>query len=174
MKLKKTGIMLVTILMALLASMTAPARWYWNKCVLADQFKVVPTRAAMAINSTIPVDATITITQSASGSFNAAIDLLGTNGDALTNMAVVGFYFSTDVTGQVLAVTSTDLTSVAIGTDGMLMEDNVTGNVWGRAVCETDGDIDIDVVVPASKVVYLNLIMPDGTVVVSAAMTYGM
>ena len=34
--------------------------------------------------------------------------------------------------------------------------------------------IDLAIVVPNGKTVYLNLIMPDGTILTSDAMTYGM
>jgi len=128
----------------------------------------------MAVNSQQVVDATMTITQSASGTFAVAVQLLGTNGLALTTDAVVGYHLSTDATGDVMAVTSTDVTTLAAGTDGTIMEDDVSGNVWGRMKSETDGDIDVAIVVPADKTVYLNLTMPDGRVVHSAVMTYGM
>jgi hypothetical protein len=174
LKIKRIGIMLLTVIVAVLAAIAAPARWYWGKCMLDDQFKVVPTRAAMAVNSQQVRDATLTITQSASGTFAVAVQLLGENGDALTTDAMVGYYLSTDATGDTMAVTSTDVTSLGAGTDGTIMEDNVSGNVWGRMKSETDGDIDVDIVVPADKTVYLNLIMPDGHIVHSAIMTYGM
>ena len=128
----------------------------------------------MAVNSQQVVDATMVVTQSASGTFAVAVQLLGTNGLALTTDAVVGYHLSTDATGDVMAVTSTDVTTLAAGTDGTIMEDDVSGNVWGRMKSETNGDIDVAIVVPADKTVYLNLTMPDGRIVHSTVMTYGM
>ena len=174
MKIKKYAVMLMTLIVAVLAVMVAPVRWYWNKTMECPQFTKPLTRQAMAVNSQQVVDATMAVTQSASGTFSVAIQLLGTNGIALTTDAIVGYHLSTDASGDVMAVTSTDVTTVAIGTDGTIMEDNVDGNVWGRLKSETDGDIDVAIVVPTSKEVYMNLTMPDGRIVHSTVMTYGM
>jgi len=62
---------------------------------------------------------------------------------------------------------------LAAGTDGLVIEDD--SNVSGVMVGESDGDIDVDIVVPSGKVVYLVLVMPgSGRLVISDAMTYGM
>jgi len=166
--------MLMALIVAVLAALVAPVRWYWNKTMECPQFKQELTSAAMAVNSQQVRDATMTITQSASGTWAIVVQLLGEDGIALTTDAMVAWYLSTDATGDTIAVTSTDVTSFAAGTDGTLLEDDVSGNIWGWMKSETDGDVDIDIVVPADKTVYLNLIMPDGRIVHSAIMTYGM
>ena len=117
-------------------------------------------------------DAEITVTQSASGTFAAAIQLQGANGEDLTQRGAVDFYVSTDAEGDDLATTSTDITSLAIGNDGVAIE--LSSNVAGKLISESDGDIDLAIVVPDSKEVYLILVMPDGRLIPSDAMTYGM
>ena len=119
-------------------------------------------------------DAEITVTQSASGTFAVVVQLQGENGEDLTAKGWVHWYLSTDAAGDVVATDTTDVTSLAIATDGTLLEDNVSGGIWGLLRSESDGDIGLAIVVPASKVVYLNIILPDGSVVTSDDMTYGM
>lgn len=119
-------------------------------------------------------DATATVTQSASGTFAVVVQLLDGVGTALAEVASCRYYLSKNSDGSTVATTSTDVTTLAQGTDGLVREDNVDGNVWGELTSEDDGDVDLDIVVPASKTVYLVLIMPSGELVISDAMTYGM
>ncbi len=115
-------------------------------------------------------DADITITDNGSGSFTAAIQLKGPNGNDLTSPAWVGFYLSTDSAGMVAAADSTDSSEIAIATDGLLQE-HLT-DVEGDLVSEADGDIGLTITVIEGKTVYLVLKMPDGTLIISDAMSY--
>lgn len=126
----------------------------------------------MAVRSNHVIDATITITQTTSEAFAAVVQLLGINGKDLTNRGQVDWYLSKDAYGDTLATDSTDITTLAAGTDGVVIEHNA--NVAGKAISESDGDIDFALAVPSGKTVYLVLCMPDGTLIVSNAMTYGM
>jgi len=118
-------------------------------------------------------DAIITVAQvGTTDDFTITIQLLGVNGEALTAMAAVQYYFSIATDGTDIAVTSTDVVSVAIGTDGLCLEDNVTGNVYGWLVSESDGAIDLAVEVADDKTVTFNLILPDGTIITGDEMAY--
>lgn len=119
-----------------------------------------------------PKTATIVVAQTASGDFTAAIQLKGPSEVDLQFAAAVEWYLSTQSDGSDIATDSTDVTTLAIGTDGLCIEYNA--NVAGKLVCESDGDIDLAIVVPNGKVVYLVLVMPDGSLIISDAMTYGM
>ena len=119
------------------------------------------------------IDAEITVTQSTSSDFAVAIQLTGPTGEDLKESRAVKWYLSKNSDGSTLATTSTDVTTLAAGTDGVVIEDD--SNVSGWAVSESDGDIDFAIAVPSTKVVYLVLVMPgSGRLVISDAMTYGM
>jgi len=125
----------------------------------------------MAVKANQPVDATIVIAQvTTTDDFTATIQLLGENGKALTDVGAVAFYMCTDDAGQVLAVTSTDVVSLAIGTDGLAIE--TSANVAGWLVSESDGAIDLAIEIADNKDAYLVLIMPDGRLVISDQMAY--
>jgi len=121
-----------------------------------------------------PIDATIVVTNGAAGvgagTDTVAIQFDGANGEDATERVAVPWYLSTDAEGDDLATTSTDVTSLAIGTDGVLIE--LSSNVAGFMVSEVDGDVDLAFVIPTGKTVYLVLIMPSGRMIVSDAITY--
>jgi hypothetical protein len=115
-------------------------------------------------------DAEITVTDGGSGAFTVAIQLNGVNDEDLTVVGAVPFYVSTQDDGSDIATNSTDLSALAIGTDGLCIEWGA--NVSGLLVSESDGDIDLAITVASTKTVYLVLVMPDGTLVISDAMSY--
>ena len=79
------------------------------------------------------IGATITVTQSASGTFAAAVQLTGPSGEALLESRAVRWYLSKNSDGSTVATTSTDVTTLAAGTDGLVIEDdsNVSGVMVG-------------------------------------------
>ena len=117
-----------------------------------------------------PIDATIVVTNGAAGTDTVAIQFNGANGEAIAEPVTVIWRLTTDAYGQTLATTSTDITSLAIGTDGTLEE--LSSNVYGFMTSETDGDVDLAIVMPIGKSVYLCLVMPSGRLVISDAITY--
>lgn len=123
----------------------------------------------MTARANNPIDATITIVTTVD-SFACAIQLLGENGHDLNGVGSVHWYLSKNSDGSTVAATSTDVTSLAAGTDGLVIE--TSSNVCGVAVSESDGDIDFTIVVPTGKTVYLVLVMPDGRLIISNIMTY--
>ncbi len=124
----------------------------------------------MVVKAFDAMSATITVTDNGDGNFTAAIQVKGETGvDSLVSRAVM-FYLSTQSDGSDLATNSTDVTSLAIATDGLAIE--LSTNVAGVLVSESDGDIDLTIVVPTTKTVYLVLVLPNGKLEISDAMAY--
>lgn len=97
------------------------------------------------------------------------IQLTGANGEDVASRQVVGMYLSDDANGDsVIAVAPSG--AVAVGTDGTLMV--LEAKKQWRVISEADGDIDFTIVEAAAKTLYVVLIMPDGSVVVSGAVTF--
>ena len=121
-----------------------------------------------------PIDVTMTVTNGAAGvtagTDTVAIQFKGSNGEDITEAVCVPWYLSTDSAGQTIATDSTDVTTLAIGTDGTLIE--LTDNLYGFLICEADGDADLAIVIPSGKSVYLNLVMPSGRLSTSDEITY--
>ena len=59
---------------------------------------------------------------------------------------------------------------MAVGTDGLLIP--VVANKAFVLTCEADGDVDLNVVEAGGATWYLVLVMPDGSHVVSGAITF--
>jgi len=169
---KKVTLLICSLVLALLAFMASLPKRYWDASVNSGMLKKTTTVAPMALLAYQPKDATIVVTQSSTTTFAAAVQLLGSNGKDLTFAAAVDWYLSTQSDGSDLAADSTDITSLAISGDGLCIEHDA--NVAGKLVSEDDGDINLAIVVPSGKTVYLVLVMPDGSLVISDAMTYGM
>ena len=121
-----------------------------------------------------PIDVEITVTNGAAGATagtdTVAIQFKGANGEDIAEPVTVIWRMTTDAYGQTLATTSTDITTLAIGTDGTLEE--ISSNVYGFTTSERDGDVDLAIVIPSGKTVYLCLVMPSGRLVISDAITY--
>lgn len=78
-------------------------------------------------------------------------------------------YLSDDSDGSSLVATAPD-GGIAIGTDGLAIETIANKAMW--LVSESDGDIDLIVTESGSKTEYLVLVLPDGSLVVSGAITH--
>jgi hypothetical protein len=99
-----------------------------------------------------------------------AVQLKSDQGTDLAVRGSVQWYLSDDAAGDVLVATAPD-GGVAGGTDGWTSP-TVTGK-RGQSVSENDGDIDIAITHAAgAKTVYLNIILPDGTIKTSPAITF--
>lgn len=112
--------------------------------------------------------ATITVGAEAGSTINVVIQLTDFLGIDLAIAASLIAYLSADSGGQ--SVGSTTSSETSIGSDGFL---NVltTKQVW-RLTCEIDGDIDLDIVDTNTNTNYLILVMPNGTLVASDAITH--
>lgn len=121
-------------------------------------------------NRAIQLDATMTVGAEASNIINVAIQLKDLrNGNELTERAAVFAYFSNDANGDTNHGADANM-SAAIGTDGVLM-DLVTDGPY-LLVSESDGDIDVNITKTDTGTIYLILVMPDGRLVPSGAITF--
>lgn len=87
----------------------------------------------------------------------------------LAQRAAVDFYLSTNANGDNLLGTAPD-GGIAIGTDGVLIP--YVADIAGKLVSEVDGDIDITIEESGAATYYLVLVLPDGTLKVSGAITF--
>lgn len=99
---------------------------------------------------------------------NVAIQLKDVGFADLRVAGAVPFYLSSDSAGQ--AIASAPSGGIAIGTDGLMIE--WTTNVAGLLISEADGDIDINFSEAGAGTWYLNLVMPDGRIITSGAITF--
>ena len=127
------------------------------------QAKHSPFKAANAIGFAV-----ITIGVEAGDVINVAIQLKDARYEDLAVRASVFAYISDDAEGDDVAVTAPD--TVAIGTDGVAIP-LVTGKAF-QLVSEVDGDIDINITENGVDTWYLNIVMPDGSIVTSPAITF--
>ena len=115
-----------------------------------------------------PAGASFTIGAEAGNEINVAVQLLDGNGDELATRAAVQFYLSDDADGDTLVAAAT---SLAIGTDGVILEH--ISNSAGVLVSEADGDVDVTIGdASGAATYYLVLVMPSGELVVSDAITF--
>lgn len=90
------------------------------------------------------------------------------NGGDMSERINVAWYLSADANGDTIAAAPSS--GIAIGTDGLLIE--WTANVAGMVTSEADGDIDVVLTEASTGTWYLSLVMPDGKLYVSGAITF--
>lgn len=112
--------------------------------------------------------ASIIVAAEAANVINVAIQLKDGNGQDRTERTAVMAYLSDDANGDSVAGTAPD--TVAIGTDGLMME-LVADKVF-LLVSEADGDIDINIGEDGADTWYLILILPNGDLIASGAITF--
>lgn len=116
------------------------------------------------------IDADFTVGAEASNVINVAVQLVDRlNGNEVGERVAVPFYISDDANGDSIA-TAAASGGIAIGTDGLMVE--WTTDKAGLLVSESDGDIDIDITETGADTWYLVLVMPDGKLQVSGAITF--
>lgn len=116
------------------------------------------------------LDASFTIGTETSNAINVAIQLKYDKSQADTARRGVFAYLSDDANGDSIVATAPD-GGWAIGTDGLLIP--VVASKAAQLVSESDGDIDVTITHAAgAKTVYLILVMPNGRLVASSAITF--
>jgi len=113
---------------------------------------------------------TFTIGAEATNVINVGLQLTDANGDDLDEVVCVQAFLSDASTGIGISGTA-PATSVAIGTDGAIIAEHVTKLAW-MLQSESDGDIDLDITETGADTWYLVVVLPDGTQVVSDAITF--
>jgi hypothetical protein len=112
--------------------------------------------------------ASYTIGAEAGNVINVAIQLKDAAGADMATRSSVRFYLSADANGDAVA---TAATSLAIGTDGLMIE--WVSNSSGMLTSEVDGDIDINIGdASGAATYYLVLVMPNGSLSVSSVITF--
>ena len=112
---------------------------------------------------------TFVIGAEAANVINVGVQLKDSAGANLAVRAQVLAYLSDDANGDSVAVTAPD-GGVVIGTDGVAIP--VVAGKFLALTSEADGDIDIDITESAVDTWYLILVMPDGKLVASGAITF--
>lgn len=110
----------------------------------------------------------ITVGAEAANVINVAVQMKDAAGEDLAVRGSVMAYLSDDVNGDSVAGTAPD--TVAIGTDGLAIP-LVAGKAF-QLVSEADGDIDLDITEDGADTWYLILVLPDGRLVASDAITF--
>lgn len=90
------------------------------------------------------------------------------NGNEISERVALPWYLSADANGD--AIGTAPSAGTAAGTDGLLIE--WTANLAGIVVSEADGDIDIAMTEVGALTNYLILVMPDGKLYASPAITH--
>lgn len=116
------------------------------------------------------LDATIVVGAEAADVINVTIQLKeAKSGEDLAARGAVFAYLSDDANGDSIAATAPSA-NVAIGTDGVLIP--VVADKAFCLVSEADGDIDLDIGEAGADTWYLILVMPDGRLEASGAITF--
>lgn len=113
-------------------------------------------------------DVAFTIGAEASNAINVAIQLKA-DGKDLDYRAAVWAYLSTDANGDNVTA-SAPSGGFAIGTDGVAIE--AVADKLALLISEADGDIDITITESTAKTFYLVVVLPDGSLKVSNAITF--
>lgn len=113
-------------------------------------------------------DATITVGAENANVRAITIQLKDENGVDLATRAAVLAVLLLDANGDAFAATGGS-TGIAIGTDGALLA-LVAKKAW-VLISEADGDIDLTWTDTGTEAAYLALLMPNGRIVISAALT---
>ena len=100
---------------------------------------------------------------------NVSIQLNDANGDALASRASLLAFLTDAAAGEAATATAPD-GKVAVGTDGGCI--HLTADKVFLLTSEADGDIDLDIEESGAATWYLVLVLPDGSRVVSDAITF--
>jgi hypothetical protein len=116
-----------------------------------------------------PLSASIIVGDEAADTINVAIQLKDANGADLAVRGRVFAYLSDDANGDSIAAAAPS-GHAAIGTDGLLIP-----QVMDKAfdlISEADGDIDVNIVEAGAATWYLILVLPNGKLMASGAITF--
>lgn len=129
--------------------------------LIADPADVVDLGGALA-GASITVGAEVTNVRA------IAIQLKDGQGNDIAARAAVQIAVFADANGDAFVATGGS-TGIAIGTDGALL--SIVAKKLFLAVSEADGDIDLTWTDTGTEAAYLGVILPNGKIVMSAALT---
>jgi len=152
----------------------------WRKSVAIDKIRCDELRVQKLmvggdpLNGTnakvSPQTASFTIGAEGTDAIAVAVQLKDGAGVDLPNKASVRAYLSGDSAGNSLA--TAPATSVAIGTDGLILPSGGDSKLIFDLVSEDDGDVDIVITHTGGDNMYLCLVMPNGEVVISGVIDF--
>lgn len=134
---------------------------------LSDLGNVGTSRNNLAVNEGMGTP-TFVIGNETTGVRTVSIQLKTVAGADLAVRGAVQAYLSADANGD--ALSALDLASVAAGADGVLIPGSA--DTGFTLVSEADGDIDVTIDSNANGTLYLVLIMPNGRLAASGAITF--
>lgn len=111
---------------------------------------------------------TFTIGTESANNINVALQATDHNGDDVAIAANLYWYLAADSAGQTIGTAHSS--APAIGTDGLLRAE--TDKLAGRLTLEADGDADIDFTDTGTGTRYLVVVLPDGSLAISDAITH--
>lgn len=113
-------------------------------------------------------DASITVGAEQTNVRAITIQLKDSKGKDITRRTLVQIVMLADANGDAFVATGGS-TGIAIGTDGALSTIVAKKMFW--AISEADGDIDLTYTDTGTEAVYLALVLPNGRMVISSALT---
>jgi hypothetical protein len=122
-----------------------------------------PFMAANVVNR-----ATFVIGAENTNVINVGIQLKDADNNAITQRACVRAYMSADANGDTLATAPNG--GLVIGTDGLCIEEKADQSF--ALISEANGHIDLNITESGTPTMYIVLVMPDGSLVVSGAITF--
>mgnify|MGYP006908206849 CR=1 FL=1 len=130
--------------------------------VTTNQTNITALQTAQGVGG-----ATFSIGSESSDAIVVGIQLNDPDGDAMTVASAVTILLLADAAG---AAFNTDDYTIAAGTDGAI-EQLVADKIL-YAISETDGDIDLSLTISGSATCYVAVVLPNGKLVVSDAVTH--
>ncbi len=127
------------------------------------------TLHAASVSDTV-AGVSFVIGSESSNTINVGIQLEDADGNDVAAVGVVQAFLSDDSGGLGVAGTAPD-TSVLIGTDGAIIVEYTTDIAW-MLQSEADGDIDINIIETSVDTWFLVIVLANGTIVVSEAITF--
>lgn len=114
--------------------------------------------------------ATITVGEEDTDVINVAVQLKDANGTAVAATQVVQAFLSDDSAGADIATTAPD-GGTAAGTNGFILVEDVAEKLF-TIETKSDGSFDIDITESGTATWYLVVVLPNGKVSVSGAITF--
>jgi hypothetical protein len=111
---------------------------------------------------------TMTVGAEAANAITVNVQALDEAGNEMAEGCQAAWWLSTDSAGQ--AISTAPSGGTAAGTDGHLIE--WTAQISGLAVFEADGDADFVLTDTATRNIYLNIGLPDGTFQTSGVLAF--
>lgn len=125
-----------------------------------DKIGAMDLRAVSSVSFTVGTEAANTI--------NVALQAKDADGNDVAQAVCLPWYLSSDSAGQ--AIGTAHSSAPAIGTDGHLI--TTLASLAGLLTFEADGDADIDFLDTGTGTVYLCVVLPDGSLAISDAITH--